>query len=84
MSKKVSRLKPSPPALEQVQLQLFDGCGSLALQGEVEVELIVRRPLDGSCTGLTRGLFLVFPYTTSPGWYKLVSRTLLSLGRENK
>ena len=84
MRKKASRLTKLPHALEQVQLQLKDGCGCLAFQNEVEVEITIKRKSDGVYTGSTRGLFFVFPYETSRGWFKLVSRTSISLREEHK
>jgi hypothetical protein len=73
--------KLSRPDWEQVVLQLFDGCGSLASLEEVEVAVTVRRRSGGGYTASTRGLFWVYPYLESPGWYKLVSRTRIKLER---
>lgn len=84
MSKKGSRSIKSPPASEQVQLQLNDGCGCLEYQSEVEVEITVKRRSDGGCIGSTRGLFMIYPFETSPGWYRLVSRTFISLGKDGR
>jgi hypothetical protein len=79
MPKKVSLsnlLQLDSPA---VQLQLKDGCGCLTSRNEVEVELTLRRISDGESIGSIRGLFYVYPFERSPGWYKLVKRIVTGL-----
>jgi len=82
MPKKVSRSKQSPLGLELVQLQLNDGCGCLTSLADVEVELIVRRISDGASIGSTHGLFYVYRYEHSRGWYKLVKRISTGLRKD--
>jgi len=84
MPKKVSLsnlLQLDSPA---VQLQLKDGCGCLTSRNEVEVELTLRPTSGGDSIGSIRGLFFVYRYEHSPGWYRLVKRISTGLRKDGE
>lgn len=84
MSPKAS---PSPKQLSEwglAQLQLHDGCTSLASRREVAVEITLRQCLGGACIGSIHGHFTVYPSEQSPGWYLLVKATPGSINLEGR
>jgi hypothetical protein len=81
MSKKACPSNNLLPGSGLEQLLLNDGSGYLESRSVVEVVVTTRPRSGGPCTVLTRGWFFVYPYESSPGWYKLVKVGVINTGK---